>query len=145
VDFLCVGDEGEPVAFGGVRIVFAGFVKDPTRMPAWYRAADIYFHPSRADTAPYSVLEAMATGVPVVATSVGGIPEQVEDGRTGYLTAPGDTEAMAARLAALLMSPLKSVAMGKRARARAVKQFDFTRLADEFIEWMKDLSISSRK
>ncbi|MGB7537548.1 MAG: glycosyltransferase [Anaerolineales bacterium] len=140
VDFLCVGDEGEPVVFGGVRIVFAGFVKDPSRMPAWYRAADVYFHPSRADTAPYSVLEAMATGVPVVATSVGGIPEQVEDGRTGYLTAPGDSAAMAARLAALLAKPEKAAAMGKRARARAVDLFDFKRLTGEFIDWMGEIT-----
>ena len=128
VDFLCVGDEGAPVEFGGVRIVFAGFVKDSSQMPAWYRAADIYFHPSRADTAPYSVLEAMATGLPVVATSVGGIPEQVEDGRTGYLVAPGDSEAMAARLAALLTKPEKAAAMGRRARARAATLFDFRKL-----------------
>jgi glycosyltransferase involved in cell wall biosynthesis len=140
VDFLCVGDEGEPVVFDGVRIVFAGFVKDSSRMPAWYRAADIYFHPSRADTAPYSVLEAMATCLPVVATSVGGIPEQVEDGRTGYLVAPGDTEAMAARLAALLTKPEKAAAMGKRARTRAVKQFDFNGLTEEFLEWIQELS-----
>jgi len=140
VDFLCVGDEGEVAAFDGVRIVFAGLVKDPGRMPDWYRAADVYFHPSRADTAPYSVLEAMSTGLPVVATAVGGIPEQVEDGRTGYLTAPGDSEAMAARLAALLTKPQKAAAMGKRARTRAVRLFDLKRQTDEFIDWMQELS-----
>jgi glycosyltransferase involved in cell wall biosynthesis len=139
-DFLCVGDEGAPVEFGGVRIVFAGFAKDSSQMPAWYHAADIYFHPSRADTAPYSVLEAMATRLPVVATSVGGIPEQVEDGRTGYLVAPGDSEAMAARLAELLAKPEKAAAMGKRGRDRAVKQFDFKELTEEFIEWIQELS-----
>jgi glycosyltransferase involved in cell wall biosynthesis len=141
VDFLCVGDEGETVSFGGVRIVFAGFVKDSSQMPAWYRAADVYFHPSRADTAPYSVLEAMATGLPVVATAVGGIPEQVEDGRTGWLVAPGDTEAMAVRLAALLAEPEKAAAMGKLARARAVDLFDFKRQVSEFIELMQELSM----
>jgi glycosyltransferase involved in cell wall biosynthesis len=140
VDFLCVGDEGAPVEFGGVRIVFAGFVADSSQMPEWYRAADIYFHPSRADTAPYSVLEAMATGLPVVATAVGGIPEQVEDGRTGYLVAPGDAEAMAAKLVELLTKPEKAAAMGKRARARAVKQFDFMGLTEEFLEWIQELS-----
>ena len=140
VDFLCVGEEGAPVEFGGVRIVFAGAVEDSSRMPAWYRAADVYFHPSRADTAPYSILEAMASGLPVVATSVGGIPEQVEDGRTGFLVAPGDTEAMAARLAELLTKPEKAAAMGKRARARAVKEFDFKGLTEEFLEWMQELS-----
>jgi glycosyltransferase involved in cell wall biosynthesis len=137
-DFLCVGDEGETLEYGGVRIVFAGFVKDPARMPDYYRAADAYFHPSRADTAPYSVLEAMACGLPVVATAVGGIPEQVEDGRTGWLAAPGDAEAMAARLGELLMHSGKSAAMGRRARARAVKLFDFKQQVRGFVEWMED-------
>ncbi len=145
VDFLCVGDEGTPVEFGGVRIVFAGFVTDSSQMPAWYRAADIYFHPSRADTAPYSVLEAMATGLPVVATAVGGIPEQIEDGRTGYLVAPGDAEAMAAKLAEFLTKPEKAAAMGKRARARAVKKFDFKGLTEEFLEWMQEITTSNKK
>jgi glycosyltransferase involved in cell wall biosynthesis len=125
-----------------VRILFAGFVKDSSHMPAYYRAADVYFHPSRADTAPFSVLEAIAAGVPVVAASVGGIPEQVADGRSGYLTAPGDSEAMAARLGQLLAGPRKAEAMGKQARARAVKQFDFKRQTAEFIDWMTELSAS---
>ncbi len=142
MDFLCVGDEGETLQFGGVRIVFAGFVKDASRMPVYYRAADVYFHPSRADTAPFSVLEAMASGLPVVATSVGGIAEQVEDGRSGYLAAPGDSEAMAARLGQLVASPAKSEAMGKQARARSVKRFDFTIQAADFIDWMREISTS---
>jgi glycosyltransferase involved in cell wall biosynthesis len=141
-DFLCVGDGGDPLHFGGVRILFAGFVKDAAHMPAYYRAADVYFHPSRADTAPFSVLEAMAAGVPVVATSVGGIPEQVADGRNGYLAAPGDSEAMAARLGQLLAGPRKAEAMGKQGRARAVKRFDFKRQTAEFIDWMTELSAS---
>ena len=140
VDFLCVGDEGGTLQFGGVRIVFAGFVKDSSRMPVYYRAADVYFHPSRADTAPFSVLEAMASGLPVVATSIGGIPEQVADGRTGFLTAPGDSEAMAALLSSLLADPGKAGAMGKRARARVVEWFDFDRQTDDFIDWMTEIS-----
>ena len=143
-DFLCVGDEGEALHFGAVRVVFAGFVKDPDRMPVYYRAADAYFHPSRADTAPFSVLEAMASGLPVAATSVGGIPEQVEDGHSGFLAAPGDAEILAARLGQLLGSPAQCEAMGKRGRARAVRLFDFQRQAVEFIEWMTELTGSLR-
>lgn len=140
-DFLCVGDEGETLHFGGVRIRFAGYVEDPSDMPAYYRAADLYFHPSRADTAPFSVLEAMASGLPVVATSVGGIPEQVEEGRSGFLAAPGDVETMAARIGQLLADRRASGSMGKKARARAVKDFDFKRQNMEFIDWMTELVV----
>jgi glycosyltransferase involved in cell wall biosynthesis len=140
-DFLCVGDEGETLHFGSVRIRFAGYIEDPSGMPAYYRAADIYFHPSRADTAPFSVLEAMASGLPVVATAVGGIPEQVEEGCSGFLAAPGDAETMAARIGQLLADRRASLAMGKKARARAVKDFDFTRQSSEFIDWMTELAV----
>jgi glycosyltransferase involved in cell wall biosynthesis len=131
-----VGDEGETLVYGKSRVVFAGHVQDSARMPLYYQAADIYFHPSRADTAPFSVLEAMASGLPVLATSVGGIPEQVEDGRTGYLVNPGDTMAMAERLGILLSDPESCADMGEAGRARVLERFDFERQAEDFIDWM---------
>jgi glycosyltransferase involved in cell wall biosynthesis len=143
-DFLCVGDEGETLTNGKVRVVFAGRVKDPARMPEYYQAADVYFHPSRADTAPFSVLEAMASGLPVVATSVGGIPEQVEDGRSGYLVQPGDTMAMAERLEKLLTDQGTCDEMGETGRSRVLEKFDFERQAGDFLDWMR-LLISVRQ
>jgi glycosyltransferase involved in cell wall biosynthesis len=144
VDFLCVGDEGEPLVYGKSRVVFAGHVPDPARMPLYYQAADIYFHPSRADTAPFSVLEAMASGLPVVATNVGGIPGQVEDGRTGYLVRPGDTMAMAEHMGILLSKPDVREEMGTAGRNRVLDRFDFARQAEDFIDWMR-LLVSVRQ
>jgi len=137
VDFLCVGDEGETFVYGKARVVFAGHVQDPTQMPLYYQAADVYFHPSRADTAPFSVLEAMAAGLPVVATSVGGIPEQVEDGRSGFLVPPGDTMAMAERLGKIISDPEGCEEMGSYARSRALEQFDFEHQVGDFLDWMR--------
>jgi glycosyltransferase involved in cell wall biosynthesis len=139
VDFLCVGDDGETFAYGKARVVFAGHVQDSTQMPLYYQAADAYFHPSRADTAPFSVLEAMAAGLPVVATSVGGIPEQVEDGRSGFLVPPGDTMAMAERLGKLISDPEECEEMGSYARSRALEQFDFERQVGDFTDWMRQI------
>jgi glycosyltransferase involved in cell wall biosynthesis len=137
VDFLCVGDEGETLVYGKSRVLFAGQIQDPARMPLYYQAADMYFHPSRADTAPFSVLEAMASGLPVVATSVGGIPEQVEDGRSGFLVPAGDTMAMAERLGILLSDPEGCEEMGNAGRSRVLERFDFERQAGNFIDWMR--------
>ena len=136
-DFLCVGDEGEALVYGKARVVFAGHVKDPARMPLYYQAADIYFLPSRADTAPFSVLEAMASGLPVVATNVGGIPEQVEDGNNGFLVQPGDTLAMAERLGKLISDPSACEEMGAYGRSRTLEQFDFNRQVGNFLDWMR--------
>ena len=62
---------------------------------AYYQAADIYIHAAKADTFPNVVLEALACGLPVVATAVGGIPEQIDHERTGFLVPPGDAAGMA--------------------------------------------------
>lgn len=80
---------------------------------------------------PNSVKEAMATGMPVVSTSHGGIPELVEDGVSGYLVAERDVEAMADRLQHVIDHPQTWAAIGQAARARVVAEFDTERLNDE--------------
>ena len=70
-----------------------------------------------------AVLEAMAAGLPVIASGVGGIPELVEDGRTGWLVSPGDHEAIAIRLRQLLLDSDRRNAMGSEGRARVRRCF----------------------
>jgi len=75
-------------------VSFAGRVEN-SDMPALYKTVTIALNPSRADNMPISILEALASGVPVVSTHVGGVPFLVEDGKTALLVPPGDHEAMA--------------------------------------------------
>ena len=84
---------------------------DPEGMAALYRAADVMLNPSRVDNMPNSVLEAFASGVPVVSTNVGGIPHFVEDGKTALLVAPCDPEAMAQAALRLMHDPLLAAAL----------------------------------
>jgi glycosyltransferase involved in cell wall biosynthesis len=139
-DILCVGDDGEPMDFGKVRVTFAGRVLSPDRMADYYRAADVYFHPSRADTAPFSVLEAMSSGLPVVATAVGGIPEQVEDGRSGFLAPPGGVRPLADHLTLLLADPERARQMGEYGRRRVLAHFLFSRQTEDLLAWMSELA-----
>jgi len=74
-------------------------------MAALYRSADVTLNPARVDNMPNSVLESLASGVPVVSTNVGGVPYLVEQGRTALLVEAGDSAAMAAALADLLSQP----------------------------------------
>jgi glycosyltransferase involved in cell wall biosynthesis len=74
---------------------------------------------------PNVVLEAMAAGLPVVATTVGGLPEVVSQGETGYLVPPGDAGALAAALDKVLAVPERCVALGQAGRARVERNFSF--------------------
>jgi glycosyltransferase involved in cell wall biosynthesis len=82
-------------------VTFAGRVENAD-MPKLYRSADVMINPSLADNMPISVLESLASGVPVVSTNVGGVAYLVKDGETALLVPPGDHAAMAAALLRLL-------------------------------------------
>jgi glycosyltransferase involved in cell wall biosynthesis len=77
---------------------------------------------------PFSVLEAMAAGVPVVATSVGGVPELVEDGVTGRLVAAKSARALASAVSELLSAPERAIAMGCAGRERVQAEFTLERM-----------------
>ena len=81
-------------------------------MPVLYAMADCLLNPSTVDNMPISILEAFASGVPVVSSSAGGIPDMVEQGVSGLLVAVGDDEAMARELLSVLQDA--SLAAGLR-------------------------------
>jgi glycosyltransferase involved in cell wall biosynthesis len=111
---------------GAVR--WAGFRRD---VPQLLAAADLFVLPSRWDAFPTAVLEAMAAGLPVVASHTGGIPEMVEDGVTGLLVPPGDAPALAAALSGLLAAATgRRAEMGRRGRERAGAHFSLAAWAD---------------
>ena len=90
----------------------------------FYAAADAFVLPSQREGLPLSLLEAMAAGLPVIATGVGGVPEVV-DGRTGILVSPGDVLALKEAILRLYEHRGEAVAMGERARLRIVGSYDF--------------------
>ncbi len=75
-----------------------------------------------------TLLEAMASGVPVVATRVGGNPELVNDGTTGLLFSPGDVSSLSAKLARLANDPSLRQRLGESARARALTEFGLSQM-----------------
>jgi glycosyltransferase involved in cell wall biosynthesis len=132
-------EEGEVPLAGALDVRFAGLEPDPGTVADYYRAADVYVHPSRADTFPLAVLEALASGTPVVASSVGGIPEQVEDGRHGFLVPPGDHRNLAAAIARLLDDEEARARMSSEGRRRALECFDLERQVDAYLDWYEML------
>jgi glycosyltransferase involved in cell wall biosynthesis len=83
-------------------MVFTGYLKSQAAMAECYQMADVYLHPSRMDSFPNVILEAMACGVPAVSFAVGGIPEQIRDGWNGFLGAPGNVAEMTDKTLAIL-------------------------------------------
>jgi glycosyltransferase involved in cell wall biosynthesis len=102
------------------RVTFLGGRAD---VVPYLRAADVFVLASNTEGMPGAVLEAMAVGLPVVATAVGGTPEVVVDGQTGVLVPPRDAAAFAAAILHLLEDPEQARAMGARARVRATERF----------------------
>ncbi len=104
-------------------------------VPAILASSHVFVLSSRSEALPVSILEAMAAGLPVVASQVGGVPELVVDGQTGLLVPAGDPPALAAALQRLVDDPVLRGRLGAAGRARVEEQFRL----DSFLEAHLDL------
>jgi glycosyltransferase involved in cell wall biosynthesis len=121
----------------GEAVQFAGYQSQAGVADA-LASADIFVLPSFAEGLPVVLMEAMASGKPVISSLVAGIPELVEDGVNGYLVPPGDAETLAARIAELATDPGRRAEMGARGREKVSRDFDAgteaARIARLFLE-----------
>lgn len=99
---------------------------------------DLYIHPTQIDTFPNTVLEALACGTPVVASAVGGITEQIMEGRTGFLVPVGDARTMAERVLELLEDEELRLRMGREAAEDAARRFGLERMASEYLAFYRE-------
>jgi colanic acid/amylovoran biosynthesis glycosyltransferase len=120
------------------RVTFAGAVAHD-RLPEVFAAADAFCLPSFAEGLPVVLMEAMATAIPAVTTSVNGIPELVVDEENGLVVPPGRADLVARALARLAREPELRNRLGRAGRERVVEEFDVRReaqrLHDLFIEY----------
>jgi len=122
------------------RAVFAGRRDDVAALLA---GADVFCLPSHVEGLPLVVLEAMAQGVPVVATAVGGTPELVIDGTTGVLVGPGDVDTLARALADLLADPERARRMGAAGRERVRTTFSARAMTDRILRIYEVYAVKS--
>lgn len=121
----------EQASLAGIEedILFLGERHD---IPALYRAMDLYVMPSLWEGAPLSLLDAMAAGVPSVATSVGGMPEQLDNGSCGVIVPPGDPVAMANAISDILTDKERMKEYSKKAKTRAKEYYGSAEVAEKF-------------
>jgi len=98
-----------------------------------YAVADIFVLPSLAEGDPLVTLEAMASGLPVIATKVGGIPNQVRDGWNGFLIDPGDEQQLADRIKYLIDNTEERQRIGRNSRKFAEEEFDWKKVAERLL------------
>ena len=112
------------------RVTFTGALDDPWSV---LDGIDLYVHPSRRESLSLAVLEAMARGLPVVATDVGGTREAIRHGIDGLLIPPGDIGAMSAAIRAMLGDASLRGRLGASARRRVIERFGWRRLAERHL------------
>ena len=131
--FRCVGTGGEREnlqAQATARGVAHAFTWMGARddVPALLAQADLFVLPSRTESMPNSVLEAMAARLPVIASAVGGVPEVIDDGRTGLLFRAGDAAALAEGMARVMRDPDLGTELGNNARNEVRENYSFDRM-----------------
>jgi glycosyltransferase involved in cell wall biosynthesis len=115
------------------NIVFTGYFPDK-KLPRLYQAADIFAFSTFYENLPFAVLEALSTGLPVVTTNVGGIPEMIDSGKDGFLVEPADSRALADRILHYLEHPAAASEMGVRARRNIEDNFDWRLIVKKVVK-----------
>jgi len=118
------------------HVSFLGWRSD---VPELLGTFDIYVQPSLSEGLPVALLEASATGLPIVATAVGGVPELIIHGHSGLVVQPGDPEALAQALKDLLDNPRRASQMAAAARKRVSKEFSVQVMADRHLQLYQQL------
>lgn len=136
---IALGEQGENETIENIHISYIPPIADRQKVASYYQAADVYIHASHADTFPTSILEAMACGVPVVATAVGGIPEQVDDGVTGILVDPKDSAAMARGIERILKIPELSAQLSQAAATKAKAHYSIELQTKRYLSWFEEI------
>ena len=138
-DGECMSDlQTRAAKHDGSMVEFSGLVPSDD-MPTWLRGLDIYVHASEGETFSMSVLQAMATGLPIIASDISGMDQLIgRDGRCGILV-PNTLEAWEEALTTLIRDPERRVRMGKAARERAEQEFSTSAMLQRYLDVIKEV------
>ena len=109
-------------------------------MPKVYASLDVLVSTSYSEAMPLAMIEAMASGLPVVSTNVGSVVDIVEIGQTGYLRKVGDLKGMASDVVKLVSDASTRIEMGKAARNRVKEKFELSESVSQTVELLSSLA-----
>jgi glycosyltransferase involved in cell wall biosynthesis len=115
------------------------FVGARADVPDLLNVMDVFALTSHIEANPVSILEAFSSGLPVVATGVGSVPDTVTNGANGYLVEPGDTKTMATRIVHLIRSPQQARKMGLVGRKNVVELWSLEQMVLKYEDLIRDL------
>ncbi|BAU63105.1 glycosyl transferase, group 1 [Stanieria sp. NIES-3757] len=132
---LILGDSGEKLsAMIDIPVIYLGFISGDRLKSIAYSAADLFIFPTRADNLPLVLQESMACGTPIVSFKVGGVPDLVRHGITGYLAQSEDTEDFSKGIEELLEDNNLREKMSQNCREIAIKEYSLELQAQRYIE-----------
>jgi glycosyltransferase involved in cell wall biosynthesis len=135
--FLYFGSKGRASDTDRCRGI--GYVSDTEDLVRYYQAADLLLHAAHGETFGLCIQESLACGTPVVATAVGGIPEQIVPGETGFLTPEDDAAEMAKAALTILRNPRLAQEMSHRGIERAHSKFSLTGHVAAYLSWFEEI------
>ncbi len=135
--FVCIGGATESAR--QPHSLETGFVDDPRVMALYYQAADVLLHAAHAENFPTVILEAMACATVPLATAVGGIPEQVRDGETGFSVPRRDASGLAQRVILLKQNPALRERISAQACVAAQKHYSLDAQVTRYLDWFHNL------
>ncbi len=130
-----LGDGGDAIAETiGMPVINLGYVSSDRLKSIAYSAADLFVFPTRADNLPLVLQESIACGIPMVSFKVGGVPDLVRRGITGYLATPEDADDFCKGIVQLLEDNQLRHEMGQNCRQIALKEYPLDRQAQRYIK-----------
>lgn len=142
---LTLGDSSESLAKAiGIETLNLGYVSNDRFKAIAYSAADLFIFPTRADNLPLVLQESMACGTPMVSFKIGGVPDLVRPGVTGYLAIPEDSDDFSTGIVQLLEDKALRDRMGQNCRAIALQEYPLKLQAQRYLELYEHLLKSDR-
>lgn len=153
VVFVAYGRDGDQLRKTRLPFCLTGEMDSTKEMARLFSAVDLYICPSREDNLPNTVLEAMACGVPVVGSNVGGIPDMIQDGANGLLVPPNDAGALAHTLKKLILNPQPLETWGRNARTKCERDYSIHQQARNYVQlhqetascWLSQNAVASER